>query len=126
MIGQNNHHLPIRVKCLSVLVAATALTGCSIAPNIDAGRLLDHQGMARSLVMSSGLADLNLLRKPKALQPWYTYRNDELPYVSEEIQGSTIEKSFTRTIDRQQINHGRVFDNFHRTSHQIQITTFVK
>ena len=114
------------IKCLSVLVAATALTGCSSAPNIDAGRLLDHQGVARSLVTSAGLSDLNLLRKAGAPQPWYTYRNDELPSASEEIQGSTIEKSFTRTIDRQRINHGRVFDNFYRTSHRTQITTFVK
>ncbi|MFA9477977.1 hypothetical protein ACERK3_06655 [Phycisphaerales bacterium AB-hyl4] len=113
-------------SALSLLaLALTLLSGCHTGPHVDARNLqplVDTEGHPRSLAFASpqqrqALADANFAPG----EPWFATRNDHYPSVDAGYHDTTYERSYTRTVDRQRVIRGRVFDAYRETTHRERV-----
>lgn len=58
--------------------------------------------------------------------PWYRSRNDQQPTVISGYRGPTIERTHTRTFDRQRSFGGRVFDSYQGGTYRYESRSVVR
>lgn len=108
--------------CVFALLLAT-LAGCRTRPDSMGHRdllpLQNQWGQAQSLALSNpGVVAVHEIAPPNGYpaQPWYTGRNDLVPFVHAGFVGPASESSVTFTRDRQTISNGRVRDHYSETT----------
>lgn len=93
--------------------------GCQTGPGgitqRDVQPMVDYFGNARSLALST--QPIHAAQAyPSAFAPWYSGRNDVVPYVVSGYNASTYERSVTTTYDGQYSAGSRVRDRFIQTT----------
>lgn len=107
-----------------LVVGLVLLGGC--AGDRPTGAL-DWPMQPRSIALPAQAQDRATQRQAARTGPaWYELRNEYQPTVEAGIAYPVLERSVTRTYDRQHIHGGRVNDHYHRNTYREQLRRIVR